>query len=124
MFAEIRDEILFIEYKENLVITKDVAIICLSDRLKITDAYGKNIPLVANFKNIRSTTKDARDWFSRPESYRGLTCGAFIIKSSLARFVLSFFLNFSKSPIPSKVFNDTEAAVIWASNFKQLIVRS
>lgn len=64
--------------------------------------------------NIKSISKDARDWYSRIQNDNPHNVSvALIINSFYSRIIASFFLGFSNSRTEMKIFNKEDDAIEW-----------
>ena len=64
--------------------------------------------------NIKSTSKDARDWYSQVQNDNPRNVSvALIVNSFYSRIIANFFLGFSNSRTEMKIFNKKEDAIEW-----------
>jgi hypothetical protein len=101
---------------------KPDAVIELEDALENTAAIKKIsgdsvYPILVNLKTIRSITKEARNHFSMRNRTPGVTAIAFLIKSPSSRIIGNFFIGLNKPVVPTKLFTDKEAAIVWLAKF-------
>lgn len=61
----IEDDILYSNYQKNIIIDLDIAKKIIEDRVKFTK--GKNYPILIDFTNLHSVTKEARDYMNDPQ---------------------------------------------------------
>jgi hypothetical protein len=117
---KIEDGILFVEYPSNLTITLQIAEKCVSDRLKF--CKGKSYPMLADISNIKASQREAREYLSSEEGIKGITAGAFIVKSQFTRLLgtvfLSLNLNFNAKRPPAKLFVDKDDAKEWLKQYR------
>src|SRR5687767_6969851 len=90
---------------------------CVSIRLKVSN--GKPSPTYLDARKVKSISKEARDYFASDEGRREMTACAIVVESAVGRFLVNFFLQINKPPVPIKFFSDKEDAVKW---LQQLMV--
>jgi len=110
----IEDGILFGEYKQNLMINYESAVTIVAARL--ATCAGKDYPHVLNITGIRSTSKDARDYFSKGDGIKHMKSMALITDSPVSRTIGNFFLLLNKPTVPTKIFTKGEEAIEWSKN--------
>jgi hypothetical protein len=77
------------------------------------------LPLVIDNRQVKTTSKEVRDYFASDEASSMVNCSAIVLNSTLAKISINLFLQFSKPKYPVKMFTDVESAVKWASQFKK-----
>jgi hypothetical protein len=108
----IEDGILFSNYQKNIIIDLDIAKKIIDDRVKFTK--GKNYPILIDFTNLHSVTKEARDYMNDPEGgLRGLSGGAFLSNSLVTTLFVNLYLTINKPTIPAKFFTKRAEALHW-----------
>ena len=90
--------------KENVALT-----------LKVTG--GRRVPALIDLRLVRSQSSDARAYFAGPETRRVCTAVALLVKSPLSRMIGNFYLGFNRPDVPTKLFDDEEAAAEWLLGF-------
>jgi hypothetical protein len=114
----IEDGILFSSYKEQVTIDKATAEKIVSDRMELT----KGMPyyILIDFNQLKSVTKDARDYMNSPEGgLKGLLGGAFVSNNVVASLFVNLYLKVNKPPIPARFFTSKSEAVQWLKAIKQ-----
>jgi hypothetical protein len=112
VYFRIEDGILFCSYKKQLEIDLQIAKKIVSDRLVFTK--GTSFPLLIDFSNIKSATKEARDYMnSQDGGLKGVICGAFIGSNPLATLFINLYLKINKPPIPALFFAKKDDAILW-----------
>ena len=112
LFLEIRNGILFGEYKNSLSITLPIAQEMVSKRLEFQRQNNYNIiPMIAQL-NIKYFHKEAREYLAA-EGSKGLNAAAFITTSLVSRILIKIFLKVEKPPIPIAVFENEASAIAW-----------
>lgn len=97
-------------YKKD-VIDLETARQMVSDRLACFN--GHTYPVLADVRNIRAVSKEARDYFAGPEGVKGISALAILTGGFLTVVTANLFMRFSRPPIPTKVFKTKEQAVRW-----------
>lgn len=111
----IDDGILFSIYKKQIVIDKDVAQKIVKDRIEFTK--GKSYPIIIDFTNLKSATKEARDYMNDPQGgLVGLLRGAFLSNSVVTTVFINLYLKINKPTIPTKFFTNKKEAIDWLKN--------
>jgi hypothetical protein len=74
-------------------------------------------PSLVDISRMRSITRQARAYFSGPETARIETAVALIVKSPVSRAIGNFFLGINKTAMPSKLFSTEDPAIAWLKGF-------
>jgi len=75
---------------------------------------GKVCPLLIDFKNMKSQTKESRDYYAKdPEHGKTHSAAALVVNSMLTRMIANFFLGMNKAVKPVRLFDDRQAAIQW-----------
>lgn len=114
---EIRDGILFCSYKKELVMDIITAERIVKDRLEFTQ--GKDYPILIDFSNMKTITKEARDYMNSPQGgLRGLIGGAFLGNNAVATLFINLYLALNNPPIPARFFTNKEDALEWLKKIR------
>lgn len=71
-------------------------------------------PMLCDFANLKSQTKECRDYFSKgPEHLRVYSAVALLVNSPLSRVIANFFVGLNRPPKPTRLFDDRAKAVAW-----------
>lgn len=111
---EIENDTLIGTFKKenvNLTIAKNV----VKDRLKGTE--GKSYPILIDIRNIKSTTKTARQFLASEKGCEGITSAAIFINSSIGSMMGNFFIFFNRPLVPTKLFSNKKEAMEWLMQF-------
>lgn len=111
----INDNIIFCEYTTEDV-DLNVAKIVTNSRLIFTK--GKDYPALIDYTKVKSTTKEARDFFASKEAIQHFKALAVLINSPLGTMIFNFYYKISKPPLPTKVFTEEKEALEWLYKFK------
>ncbi len=104
--------IIFLEYNPNLVIDMVVANDIVRSRL----GYADNKPhyILIDFTNVKSVTKEARDYMNDPDGgLKGIKGGAFLSNNVVGNLFINLYLNINKPSVPAKFFKDKNDAIDW-----------
>jgi hypothetical protein len=81
---------------------------------------GKASPLFVDFSQIKSITKETRDYFSQdPRHTETYTAVALQVNNVLSRVLANFFMGINKPVRPTRVFDDRAKALEWLEQFRQ-----
>lgn len=106
------DDILFFKYAPKLEMTIDVAKAIVQSRLD----YCQGVPsyMVIDATNIKSATKEARDYMNSSEGgLKGVLGGAFLSNNVMATLAINLFIKVSNLPVPAKFFTNKAEAIKW-----------
>lgn len=116
VILELDDGILMVTYKQGVTIDLKIAKEIVATRIEFTQ--GKPYPGIALDAGVVAIKKEARDYFSSPESNEGVTAGAIVINSTFGMLLVNFWFTVNKPKIPTKVFVEKEKAIEWLQQFK------
>ena len=109
---EIKNNIMFAFYKQEITITLPFAKKMVEDRLTFQHQENyTSIPIVHYFK-AKYVDKAARKYFSE-EGIVGLSAAAFIVKTLATKTLVNIFLLIEKPKLPIRAFEDEAAATAW-----------
>lgn len=109
---KIDNDTLYCYYKPNIVMDLDMAKRIVKDRIGFTQ--GKSYPILIDFTNLKSATKEARDYMNQPEGgLNGLIRGAFLSNSVVTTVFINLYLKINKPSIPTRFFTNKEEALSW-----------
>lgn len=111
----IENEILYANYKKEIIIDLEGAKEMVAERLAIQN--GKKYPIIIHVNGFKSPSKAARIYLAT-EGIKGLTMGAVIVKNAVEKIILNFFFTIEKPVIPSKSFTCEEDAVAWINEMR------
>jgi hypothetical protein len=87
-------------------------------RISIQIGGGKRRPLLVDLREIKSQTREARDYYGSEESGTCFSAAAVVVGSPVSRLLGNFFLGFNKSAhAPLKLFTSEQEAVEWLKTF-------
>lgn len=110
----ISENILFVEYKPDVVINLVAAQRIVADRMQMQKE--KVYPVLCDVRGIADSDKAARDYLAQHGSV--LTKAVSILANQTISIVMiSFYLKISKPQVPTKVFRDKQAALEFLKAF-------
>jgi hypothetical protein len=74
---------------------------------------GNRYPLLIDSRDIKSISKEARDFFSMNNRDSNVSAFAIIIQSPLSRVIGNFFMGLNKPRVPARLFKSEKEAVKW-----------
>ena len=78
---------------------------------------GKKFPLLVDSRDIRSITKEARDFFSIQKRETAVNALAILIYSPLSKIIGNFFMDLNKPQVPAKLFTNELEALNWLKQY-------
>lgn len=113
----LEDGITVQKYKKGLRVSYEIAKILVSERLAVTEGITR--PGLADISGLYWTTDSkAMKFLSSPEATKLVSAGGFYISNFAQRMAMRFFQSVSKEPpIPTKIFDNREAAMEWLKQF-------
>lgn len=116
-FGKIENGIIFFKYKPSIEIDINIAKDLVSKRMAYT--HGDAVYTLIDFTNVKSVTKEARDYMNSPDGgLKGILGGAFLSNSIVATLFVNLYLKVSSPPVPAKLFTNTEDALVWLKKIK------
>jgi hypothetical protein len=117
VFFSIEDGVLFCSCKKQIKIDLDAAKRIIEDRVAFTE--GKSYPIVMDFTNLHSVSKEAREYFNAPDGgLKGLLAGAFLSNSLVTTLIVNLYLKINQPILPAKFFTKKEEAITWLKSLK------
>jgi len=78
---------------------------------------GKGLPLLVDFKNIKSQDRGARTYFAGEEAAKAVTACAILLSSPLSRVIGNFYMGLNKPVTPTKLFTSESKAIEWLEEY-------
>jgi hypothetical protein len=104
-------------YSPKLEIDINIAKELIDNRLDFTQ--GKPVFALIDFTNVKSVTKEARDYMNDPVAgLKGLLGGAFLSNNVVATLFVNLYLKVSHPTIPAKFFTSKTDAINWLMKIK------
>jgi hypothetical protein len=104
--------IIFVELDPNAVLDIEQA----RGATVAMNEVGKGIarPLFVDFTNMKSQTKECRDYYSKnPDHIKTYSAIAILISNPLSRVFANFFIGLNKPLKPTRLFDDRAKAIEW-----------
>jgi hypothetical protein len=110
-------DIIFGIYSPKLVIDISMAKELVDNRLDFTQ--GKPVYTMIDFTNVKSVTKEARDYMNNPEGgLKAVLGGAFLSNNVVATLFINLYLKVNNPSIPAKLFTNKAEAIHWLTKIK------
>lgn len=75
---------------------------------------GEIRPLIVDFKNMKSQTKESRDYYSKdPRHAATHSATALVVNNAVTRMIANFFIGLNKAVKPVRLFDDYASAMQW-----------
>ncbi len=104
-------------YKPKLEIDIDVAKELVDNRIDF--ANGEDHYILVDFTNVKSVTKEARDYMNDPKGgLKGLLAGAFLSNSLVTTLFINMYFKINQPSVPAKFFTKKEEALDWLRSLK------
>lgn len=111
-------DIVSISYKKDCIIDLESAIEDVETRLKVQN--GQDCYILTNVVNLKNSTKEAREYLSKPEGgLRGIKAGAFVSGSVFSYTILNLFFKINKPLVPGKFFSNNDDALKWFEGLRK-----
>jgi hypothetical protein len=118
-WKEAEDNILFWNYTPQVEMDITVAKELVKNRLEYSE--GKPMYTLIDFTNVKSVTKEARDYMNSSEGgLKGILGGAFLSNSIVSNVFINLYLKINRPSVPAKFFTKREDALAWLKELKQL----
>lgn len=83
-------------------------------RASLALSGGERHPLLVDIRQIKSQTRDARDYYTGPAGDRCYSAAAVLVESPLSRFFGNIIMSFNKSvAVESRLFSSESEALAW-----------
>ena len=113
------DDIVYFKYAPKLEIDISVAKEIVASRLNYTN--GKSVYTLIDFSNVKSVTKEARDYMNSPEGgLKGILGGAFLSTSVVSTLFVNLYLKISNPSVPAKFFTSEKDAMWWLRKIRNI----
>ena len=78
---------------------------------------GKRKPLLLDFSNMQSQTREAREYYASDETNKAVSSVAVVTNTLIGNLIGNFFIGLNKSIFPIKLFTDITEAKQWLVPF-------
>jgi hypothetical protein len=117
LLTEIDDQIVYATYVPKLEITLEIAHELVRNRVEFSQDEPHYV--VIDFTNVRSVTKEARDYMNRLDGgLKGILGGAFLSNNVVATLFINLYLKVNNPAIPARYFTSRGEAVKWLNKIK------
>ena len=99
-------------------ITLEIAKRLVAERKKICN--GKTYPMLVDTNRVPSIDHDAREYLGCEKSCQNLSAIGILSHNPISTIFINFYIKFSQSTIPKKMFNSREKAIRWLNQFRHL----
>ncbi len=107
------EDIIFVKCKKNAEIEIEDA----KEDMELSEELMKDAShfgTIIEMANIKSVSKEARDWYSRVQNDNPRNVSvALVVDSFYTRIIANFFLGFKHSRTKMKIFNEIDTAIEW-----------
>ncbi|MFE3866993.1 hypothetical protein ACFX5E_02775 [Flavobacterium sp. LS2P90] len=111
----IKDDILFFEYRPNVVIDLTIAHRIVADRIKMQNE--KSYPVLCDIRGVVDSDKAARDYLAQSGSVLAKAV-SIVTNQSVSLIMTSFYLKICKPSVPTKIFTDDSSALAFLEAYK------
>lgn len=113
---ELQNDILIVRYPARKI---DLKIATNIVALRKAFAGGRDYPVLADTRKVKSATREAREYLSSADALEGLTAGAILSDSSFSVLLANFFLKVNRPKMPTRLFTVEANAMKWLEQFKK-----
>ena len=110
----IANDILFFEYKPNIILGLEVAKIVVADRIHFQNE--ESFPVLCDVRGIVNTDKSGRDYLARSGSVLTKAVGL-IVNQKVSLTIGNFYLRINKPTVPTQLFTDKDDALAYLEKF-------
>jgi hypothetical protein len=110
-FAD-HEDIMFAIYEPKLEINIEIAHELVENRMQFSE--NKHHYILIDFTNVKSVTKEARDFMNDPKGgLRGILGGAFLSNNVVATLFVNLYLKVNRPTTPARFFTSKADAMNW-----------
>lgn len=113
----IEEGIMHVVWSPNLVITIDIAIEMVEERIRL--CKGKALPLLIDIRGLASIDTASRKYFACEKSISITTGGALLVESLVSRLAGNIYITVDKPQRPIKLFTNKDKAIQWLKKLKK-----
>lgn len=111
----IQNNILFFEYKPDIVIDLNAAHRIVADRIHMQNE--RAYPILCDIRGVVDFDKAARDYLAQSGSVLTKAVGL-VVQQNVSLIMTSFYLKICKPRVPTKLFTDKSAALAFLEAYK------
>jgi len=108
------DGVFVMKYQPLDLLTYEIASEIVKERTEFKS--GVSYPSLFDIRNVKSTTKDARDYMAN-EGNDLVLSSALLVNSSVTRMIGNFFITVSRPKNPTMLFTDEQKSMEWLNRF-------
>lgn len=82
-----------------------------------TLANGRILPALVDLRGIKSTTREAREFYGSDDYAQVVCAAALVVDSPVSRVIGNFYLGLNKGVYPLKLFTNESHALEWLKGF-------
>lgn len=118
-FADVvfKDGILWMDYKDVAIELDQAKLFVAKLMIELADVLP--ILLLSDISKHKNMKKEVRDYLGGPEIFPLMKANAIVANSILSKLIVNLYLSFNKPPIPTKMFTNKDAAVLWLQQFRK-----
>jgi hypothetical protein len=87
--------------------------------LRLDMAEGVNHLVLIDAQQVKTITKEARDYFASEEGSKFIIASALVLNSTVGKLLGNFFLQISKPKVPLHLFTNKNDALEWLNSFQK-----
>jgi hypothetical protein len=107
----IENNIVYGRYKPNTVVDLSAATKIVNDRLTLSN--GRDYPTLSFIDDLKSVSKEARDFFSKGDGIKHMEKLALLTRSPISKMLGNFWLQISKPTVATRLFTSETDAINW-----------
>jgi len=111
------DGIIFTVFKKNTTLNLEISQQVVAARLKVS--ANKPTPIFIDLRNVHYTDTKARKYLATKEAVECITAGAMLLDNEIMKLAGNIFIKIDQPLIPTKLFTDTDKALLWLQSYKQ-----
>ncbi|MGZ5243479.1 MAG: DUF7793 family protein [Bacteroidia bacterium] len=109
------NNIVFAEFKINKL---DLEAAKQTVMLRLGMVQGVNHLVLIDAQNVKTITKEARDYFASDEGTKFIIASALVLDSTVGKILGNFFLQISRPKVPLRLFTNKGDALEWLNTFQ------
>jgi hypothetical protein len=110
----VENDILFFEYKPNVILDLNVAKRVVADRFQFQNE--KLYPVLCDIRGIIDTDKSGRDYLAQSGSLLTKAVGL-IVRQRVSITISNFYLQISKPTVPTQLFTNKEDGIVYLNHY-------
>lgn len=119
-YLYLKDGVLYRFFNRKTTLDLEVAKQCLEDRKVLVG--DKKYPVFYDLTNVKSITRQARQYLAHPDFTANIVSWAFYTKSPVMKKIIYFFMTINKPKVPVRSFIKVEEATLYLQTIAELQV--